>query len=153
MLSSLGFFGIALLVGAIPLAIKSNGRIRLYQRAKHWPRVRANIVQSSVRESTDGDGTSFLPEFSYRYSVAGTEYSSNQHSEGHPFPSNEAAARQLVKSLPVGSHVEVAVSPTNPKCAVLDTGVPQMWLVLRRASLVALAVGAAMALHEVVNPK
>ncbi|MCQ9377685.1 DUF3592 domain-containing protein [Methyloversatilis sp. XJ19-49] len=153
MLSNLGFFGIALVIGGIPLALKSHSRIRLYQRAQHWPKVRATVIKSSVTESTDGDGTSFRPEFSYCYSVAGIEYCSTEHTEGLPFPSTEEAARRMVNSLPVGSSVDVAVCPTEPKRAVLDTGCPRMWQILRRASMVALVAGAAIALHELVIPK
>lgn len=153
MFSACGLFGVTLLVAAVPLGIKSNRRLRLYQRAQEWPKVRATIVKSSVRESTDSDGTSFRPEFSYRYSVAGTEYNSSEHTEGLPFPSKEEAARRMVGGLPVGSIVEVAVSPTDPKCAVLDTGFPKMWQILRRASMVFFVVGAAIALHEVFTPK
>lgn len=153
MFSTFGLLGVTLLIAAVPLGIKSNRRLRLYQRAQEWPKVSATIVKSSVRESTDSDGTSFRPEFSYRYSVAGTEYNSSEHTEGLPFPSTEEAARQMVRSLPVGSNVEVAVNPTDPKCAVLDTGFPKMWQILRRASMVFLVVGAAIALHEALTPK
>ncbi|MFH1814216.1 MAG: DUF3592 domain-containing protein [Pseudomonadota bacterium] len=153
MLSNLGFFGIALVIGGIPLALKSHSRIRRYQRAQHWPKVRATIVKSAVTEATDGDGTSFRPELSFRYSVAGSEYSSTEHTEGLPFPSTEEAARRMVNSLPVGSSVDVAVCPTDPKCAVLDTGFPRMWQIVRRASMVALVAGTAIALHELAIPK
>ena len=153
MLSAFGFFGVALLLGAVPLAIKSHRRVRLYRRAKEWPKVKATIVKSCVRESTDSDGTSFRPEFSYRYSVAGTQYNATEHTEGLPFPSTEEAARQMVKNLPVGSNIEVAVSPSDPRCAVLDTGLPRMWQVLRRVSIVAFVVGAAIATHAVLTSK
>lgn len=153
MLSAFGLFGFTLLVGALPLAIRSDRRIRLYRQAKKWPKVRAIIVKSAIRESTDSDGTSFRPEFTYRYTVAGIEFSSSEHSEGLPFPGTEEAARQMVKSLPVGSTVDVAVSPTDPKCALLDTGFPKMWQILLRASIVALVVGAAIVVYEVLAPK
>ncbi len=153
MFSTFGLFGFTLLIAAVPLGIKSNGRLRLYQRAQEWPKVSATIVKSSVRESTDSDGTSFRPEFSYRYSIAGTEYNASEHTEGLPFPSTEEAARQMVTGLPVGSSVEVAVSPTDPRCAVLDTGFPKMWHILRRASVAFFVAGAAIALHEALIPK
>ncbi len=153
MISTFGLFGVTLLIAALALGIKSNRRLRLYQRAQEWPKVRATIVKSYVRESTDSDGTSFIPEFLYRYSVDGTEYNSSEHTEGLPFPSTEDDARQMVKSLPVGSNVEVAVNSSDPKCALLDTGYPKMWQLLRRISVVFFLVGAAIALHEVLIPK
>jgi hypothetical protein len=152
MLSAFGLFGVTLLIASVPLGIKANRRLRLYQQAQEWPKVQATIVKSSVRESTDSDGTSFRPEFSYRYYVAGTEYNSSEHTEGLPFPSTEEAARQMVRSLSVGSNVEVAVSPTDPKCAVLDTGFPRMWQILHRASVAFFIVGAAIALFDVLPP-
>jgi len=86
MLGNFGFFGIALLIGGIPLALKSHLRIRLHQRAQHWPKVRATIVRSSVAVSTDCDGTSLRPVFSYRCAGAGIGYSSTRHTEDLPFP-------------------------------------------------------------------
>jgi hypothetical protein len=85
--------------------------------------------------------------------LPGTEYNSSEHTEGLPFPNTEEAARQMVRGFPVGSSVEVAVSPTDPKCAVLETGFPKMWQILRRASVVFFVVGAAIALLEVLTPK
>ncbi|WP_083876531.1 DUF3592 domain-containing protein [Ideonella sp. B508-1] len=153
MTSNLALFGITLAIGAIPLAIKSMRRIRLYRQAQDWPKVPATITESSVREDTDGDGTSYLPEFSYRYSVSGREYRSSVHTEGLPFPSTEDAARQMVKKFAAGSTVQVAVNPTNPAVAVLDTGFPKPWYVLMVASIVAFVVGTSIALIDAIFEK
>jgi hypothetical protein len=151
--SNFALFGIFLALGAIPLAVKSMRRLRLYRQAQDWPKVAATITQSAIREDTDSDGTSYLPEFSYRYTVAGCEYRSTAHSEGLPFPSTEDDARQMVKKFAVGSAVQVAVNPTNPADAMLDTGVPKAWYVLRGASVVAFVVGVAIPLIEGVFTK
>jgi len=153
MTSNFALFGIALAIGAIPLAIKSMRRIRLYRQAQDWPKVPATITESSVREETDSDGTSYLPEFSYRYSVAGSEYCSTVHTEGLPFPCTEDAARQMVKQFAAGSAVQVAVNPTNPAIAVLDTGFPKPWYVLMIASIVAFVVGTSITLIEAIFAK
>ena len=146
--SNFALFGISLAVGAIPLAIKSMRHIRIYWQAQDWPKVPATITASSIREDTDSDGTSYLPEFSYRYTVAGSEYRSTVHTEGLPFPSTEDAARKMVKQFAVGSTVQVAVNPINPAHAVLDTGFPKIWYVLRSASVVAFVVGMAITFIE-----
>lgn len=148
--STVALFGIFLVIGAIPLTIKSMRRIRIYRQAQDWPRVPATITRSSIREDTDSDGTSYRPEFSYRYTVAGNEYRSTVHTEGLPFPSTQDAARQMVKQFAVGSTVQVAVNPINPADAVLDTGFPKFWYVLRGASAVAVVVGLAITLTEAV---
>jgi len=151
--STFALFGITLAIGAIPLAIKSMRHIRVYRQAQDWPKVPATITKSSIREHTDSDGTSYLPEFSYRYTVAGSEYCSTVHTEGLPFPSTEDAARQMVKQFSLGSTVQVAVNPINPAHAVLDTGFPKVWYVLRGASVVAFVVGIAITLIEAVLAK
>lgn len=151
--SIFALFGIALTIGAIPLAIKAMQRIRLYRQAQAWPKVSATITTSSIRENTDGDGTSYIPEFSYRYTVAGREYRSTAHTEGMPVPGTEDAARQMVKQFAVGSTVQVAVNPINPADALLDTGYPKVWYVLRGASVVAFIVGMAITLIEFVLAK
>ena len=56
MLSTFGFFGIALLVGAVPLAIKSNHRVRLYHRAKEFIRTEMfTLVGLMARANPDYD--------------------------------------------------------------------------------------------------
>lgn len=153
MTSNFALLGVVLAVGAIPLAIKSMQRIRLYRQARDWPKVPATITESSVREDTDSDGTSYLPEISYRYSVAGSEYCSTVHTEGLPFPSTEDAARQMVKQFAAGSKVQVAVNPANPAVAVLDTGFPKAWYVLMIASVIAFIVGTSITLIEAIFSK
>jgi hypothetical protein len=148
--SLFALFGIFLIIGAIPLAIKSMRRLRIYRQAQDWPKVPATITHSSIREDTDSDGTSYLPEFSYRYTVAGNPYHSTLHTEGLPFPNTEDAARQMVKQFAVGSTVQVAVNPINPTHAVLDTGFPKVWYVLRGASIVAFVIGVAITLIETI---
>jgi hypothetical protein len=151
--SNFALFGIFLAIGAIPLAIKSMRRIRRYRQALDWPKVPATITEASIREDTDSDGTSYHPEFTYRYAVAGCEYHSTVHTEGLPFPRTEEAARQMVKKFAVGSTAQVAVNPDNPADAMLDTGVPKVWYGLRSASVVALVVGVAIMLVEGIFTK
>lgn len=151
--SNFGLFGITLAIGAIPLAIKAVWRIRIYRLAQDWPKVQATIIQSSIREDTDSDGTSYLPEFSYRYTVADREYCSTVHTEGLPFPCTEEAARRMVQQFAPGSTVDVAINPDNPAHAILDTGRPQAWFALRNAGVVAFVVGMAITLFETIFAK
>jgi hypothetical protein len=112
--------------------------------AQDWPKVPATIIKSPIREDTDSDGTSCLPELSYRYTVAGSEYRSTLHTGDLPLPSTEDGARQMVQQFAVGSTVQVVVNPINPAKAVLDTGFPKGWSILRNASVVPFVVGIAI---------
>ena len=145
MTSNAELFGLTLAVGAIPLAIKASLRIRSYWQVQQWPKVSATVIKSVVRETTDNDGTSYLPEFAFRYTVAGKEYVSTRHTDGLPFLNMEEAVRQMVERHPVGNMIAIAVSPADPGNAVVDTGFPRAWVVLRRISFAAIAAGIAIA--------
>jgi hypothetical protein len=114
MLTALSLFGIFLLVGSVPLAIRATRRVSRYRQSQAWPKVRATLTRSFVREGTAGDDMSHLPEFAFRYSVAGVEYSSGLHTEGTPFPGSKDDIREMLKRFPFGSVVQVAVNlPTH----------------------------------------
>lgn len=153
MLSTLSFFGIALLLGSVPLAIKSTGRIRAYRQSRSWPKAHATIIQSFVAEGSSGDGMSNLPEFAFRYAVHGVEYTSSLHTEGTPFPGTENDLQQMLRRFPAGAKVQVAVKPTDPGCAILDTGFPKAWQFLKRASVIAFVFGLAITLAEAILAK
>lgn len=153
MLSSLALFGISMLVGAVVLTVKSTWRLRAYRQSLAWPKVHATVTQSSTRAESDGDGISHLPEFSFRYTVAGVNYISSRHTEGTPFPGTEDDVHQMLERFPVGSTVQVSVKPGDPSCAILDTGFPKAWNVLRYVSLLALAVGIGITFFEGVLAK
>ncbi len=59
----------------------------------------------------------------------------------------------MVKKFAAGSTVQVAVNPTNPAVAVLDTGFPKPWYVLMVASIVAFVVGTSIALIDAIFEK
>lgn len=151
--SPFAMFGLFLLLGSIPLAIKSTKRLRAYRQSQKWPVVAATITKSFLREESDSDGTSYLPEFTFRYFVGGTEYTSNLHTEGLPFPATEDDAHQMVKRFPAGCSVQVAVDPADPSRAILDTGAPKAWNALQNASFVAFVAGAVIMFVETGLPR
>lgn len=151
--TAFSLFGFFLLVGSVPLAIQATRRVSRYRQSRAWPKVRATVTRSFVQEGSAGDGMSHLPEFAFRYSVAGVEYSSGLHTEGLPFPGTDDDARQMLKRFPIGSKVQVAVNPSDPSRALLDTGFPKAWRVVQRASLVAIMVGSAITIAEVILAK
>jgi len=127
------FFGLILLLSGGAVAFWSHRIVRLYHLAQAWPKARAVILKSTVRVATDPDGTSYVPEFAYLYSINDAEYQSTVHSNGLALQHDpENSSRQLIEAFPVGAVVEVAVDPNNPASAVLDTGFPEYWLAIHR---------------------
>jgi len=145
-------FGLLLVLSGGALALWAGRIIRRYRLAQKWQKVPAVILKSSLRVSSDSDGTSYIPEFAYSYSVNGVEYQSTAHSHGLPLHGDqEQTNRKLVESLPVGSIVSIAVSPENPALAVLDTGPPEYWIAVRRLCLGIVTAGALILLYAAVR--
>ncbi|MEO6280750.1 DUF3592 domain-containing protein [Roseateles sp.] len=149
MLTAFQIFGVALLLGSIPLSIKSARRVRTYRQMQAWPKARARITKSFVREESSGDGMANLAEFEFVYSVAGIEHTSNLQTEGLRFPGTEEDVQQMLKRFPVGASVQVAVDPADPGRAILDTGFPAAWNALKRASAIGFLVGLAICLATI----
>ncbi len=135
-------FGLLLTLSGGALALWAHRLVRRYSLAQTWRKVPAVILKSELRISADSDGTAFIPEFSYAYTVDGVEYQSSVHTHGRPLNGDrEQLARTLVQSFPAGLRVSVAVDPEDPRSAVLDTGVPELWIAVRRLGGVLAAVG------------
>ena len=143
-------FGVLLALSGAAVALWVDGLIRRHRRAQQWPKVPAVIVKSDLRVTEDGDGTSYRAEFVYAYTVDGKAYQSGAHSRGsslHGDPEKEA--RERVASRPVGSVVVVAVDPDDPTSALLDTGVPERLIAIRRACVAMVVVGSVVLLYAV----
>lgn len=122
--------------------------IRLYRLAQKWHKVPAVLERSELRISEDADGKSFIPEFTYSYTVNGTQYKSEVHTHGSSLSGDrEQEARKLVKSFPVGTVISVSVDPKDPASAVLDTGSPDLLIAVHRLCLVFVAVGTLILLY------
>jgi hypothetical protein len=135
-------FGLLLVLSGAALALWAHRLVRRYSLAQKWRKVPAVVLKSEVRVSEDSDGKSFVPEFRYSYSVDGIGYESSVHTHGQPLNGDrEQIARKLVQSFPAGQHVSIAVNPEDPTSAILDTGVPELWIVVRRFCFVLVAVG------------
>ncbi len=144
-------FGTILVVSSGIVAFRATRPINLYIQSTEWPKVIATIIRAAVREDTDSEGTAHRPEFTFRYSMGGNEYTSSRHTEGMPFNHTKAAALELVARFPVNGEVMVAVKPNEPAFAVLDTGIPRQWVIIRRACVGLLLIGVGIILWNVLK--
>ena len=144
-------FGTLLLVGAIPLAFRANHRLSTYRQQKRWPKIRGTIVESSVVEHKDDNGSSYTTKLVYRYSVNGREYKSSQHTDGYDYPVTQERVEALCRQFPVGSSADVSINPGNASEAIIDTGFPHVWQVTWRASLAGIVVGLAIVVYHALR--
>lgn len=140
-------FGSLLLVGSVPLALRASHRLSTYRRQKHWPKAQGRILESSVVEHRDDNGSSYTAKLVYRYSVGGREYKSSQHTDGYKYQVTKAGVEEVSRRFAVGSVAEVSINPNDASEAIHDTGFPRVWVVTWRASLAGIVVGLAIVLY------
>lgn len=99
------------------------------RRIARWPTSPGKIlsmrVASSTTTSRDKDGharsyTSFRPEVTYTYSVAGIEYEGCAIARGGVATSNRAAAAAYEERYAPGKDVDVLYDPADPTTAYLE---------------------------------
>ena len=125
------FLGIAVLVfGAMILNLPE------VIASANWPAIEGVIIFSEVHEGCCGEyHEGWWPSVSYRYSVDGREYiSDNIEVTDFSIGNIGYFARQVIQRYPVGECVKVYYNPENPAIAVLEPGVPDndggIWLIL-----------------------
>lgn len=144
-------FGAILVVTAGVIAVRATRPINLYKQSATWPKVKAIILRSSIREDTDSEGSAYRPEFTFHYSIGGNEYTSTRHTEGMPLSHTKIAANELVSRFPINGTVMVAVKPNEPAFAVLDSGAPLQWIIIRRVCFGLVIFGIVLILWDVLK--
>ena len=143
-------FGVTLTLGSVVIALRANDRLSRYRRQRTWPKAPATILQSSVAEDIDGDGTSYSATLVYQYVASGKQYTSDQHSQGGEYPVTRATVEAVLQRLPVGAVSEVSVNPDKPSDAILDTGFPKVWEITFRAGLAGTVAGVAIVGYQLM---
>lgn len=141
------FAGTLLAIAGVVMTFRAHRSISLHERARSWPGVPGVVVRSVLRETTDGDGTSYRADISCSYSAGGHTYSTSRHSDNTSISQPEASARALIAAFPVGQIVEIRVDPSDAANGVLLSGKPRHMVVIRRVGLAALAGGLFLVLH------
>lgn len=116
------FCGLFVVIG---LAVVSAGVWTLIKsiRTESWPVTDGVIESAKIQSHTSNKGgTSYAPEVTYTYRVAGVNYGGDKIAIGQMSSSSDYA-RSVLKRYPVGGKVTVHYSSTNPVEAVLETGV------------------------------
>jgi hypothetical protein len=91
----------------------------------YWPTTEGIVISSKVAESGFSDNAAWHPYVSYRYSVRGKEYISEDIEVIRVNNGNtDYYARQVVERYPVGRRVKVYYVHDNPAMALLEPGVP-----------------------------
>jgi hypothetical protein len=92
--------------------------------SNRWPLVAAEIIDSGVRKRRFGlTGRGFAPFVIYTYAVDGVLFRSERILFAPMATPSRADADRFVCSLPPGMKIEVRVSPTNPRLAVIEPGI------------------------------
>lgn len=93
------------------------------QRASSaFPSVDGTIVESTIVENRDADGTTYTARLRYTYQVGGRDYTADRD-RYYTVSAGRGAARRMVEAHPVGSKVTVYYNPEDPSDALLRPGI------------------------------
>jgi len=134
------FFGVFLLVGLAFLAVFVVPAVRVVQ-AFSWDPVPCEILASSVAFHSGEDSGTYSVEVSYRYSIAGRDYTASRYRFLSGSSSGSEGKQRVVDSLPPGTVTTCWVDPGDPSEAVLDRGFHWEYL-FALLPLIFVAVGA-----------
>jgi hypothetical protein len=114
-------------------------------RASQWPKVSATILSSDTIASHDSDGTTYRPEFTFRYEYEGREYVATGF-RATKVNSTYKWANRVLDELPPGSTTTAFVNPEDPSVAYLRAGLsPRYLLLLMPLLFVAVGLGGLIA--------
>ena len=111
---------IFLLITLLGLGILLDGSYSLWQghQARYWQAVDGEILSSRVGVC-HGKSTTYFPDISYRYTVAGQMHLGRSVRFG-PRQMSREDSEALVRRYPQGARVAVFVNPQAPENAILD---------------------------------
>jgi hypothetical protein len=85
--------------------------------SRSWPTVPGRVLSSEIRRGQKGN---ISPAITYRYAIAGKDYTGTRASFAGT--TGQAESSRLVNAFPVGAAVSVAYDPADPASAVLEVG-------------------------------
>ena len=97
-----------------------SGFVKLeYAKSRYQP-IDAVIARSQVEVQNTSDGTNYIADIAYAYSVQGQQYTSDRHSFFEVSSSSRDFAEQIVQKYPVGAQVQAFYNPSDPSRAVIE---------------------------------
>jgi len=108
-------------IGLWCIATTMGDLIEAFQSSS-WPTTPGEIVSSRIHLYAAGRSrnTSYLPEITYTYTVAGQNFTGTMISPGHWW--SYVSASNVTERFPKGSHRPISYFPSDPSRALLDPG-------------------------------
>lgn len=91
--------------------------------ASNWPSATGTIVNSSLQENSDSDGTTYEVQVEYRYAVMGRTYTGSRLAFGYSGSSGRQAHQAIFNKLKHASSVNVRYNPRDPGTSTLSFGI------------------------------
>lgn len=115
------FISIFFLVG---LGLLGAGLRSLYRgrQALSWPTTEGQILESTVREDSSGESTTWQVKVRYNYSVGGKEFEGKRVAFGYSGSSTYEEHQGIYQKLQPSARVRVRYEPGNPGNSVLAAG-------------------------------
>jgi hypothetical protein len=91
--------------------------------ARNWPVAKGTILDSSLEEKWDSEGTSLIPHLHYEYHVGGQRYVSSRITLAQQSLFKDKWSAAVIQRFPCDSSVDVYYDPSRPWEAAIFVGV------------------------------
>ena len=129
------FFALFLLIGLAMLGFAGRAWWKSTQ-VEQWPSVEGELLQRSLDENSDSDGSTWKVNVRYAYTVAGRRHEGDRVAFGYVGSSGRASHEAIYDKLMHGDRVRVRYNPADPAEAALAHGLNKSTLMLAMFGLV-----------------
>jgi hypothetical protein len=95
-----------------------------------WPATEGTLIERTLEDSSDSDGTTYRVKVRYVYTVVGREYQADRIAYGYTGSSGRESHKAIYDKLMRGDRVRVRYDPANPAEAALAHGLNQSTIML-----------------------
>ena len=128
------FFALFVSIGLAMLGFAGRAWWKSTQ-VEQWPSVEGELLQRSLDESSDSDGSTWKVNVRYAYTVAGRRHEGDRVAFGYVGSSGRASHEAIYDKLMRGDRVRVRYNPADPAEAALAHGLRQRRHGIRRRAL------------------
>lgn len=129
------FFLLFLAIGLAMLGFAGRAWWKSTQVAQ-WPSVEGDLLQRSLDENSNSDGSTWKVKVRYAYTVAGRRYEADRLAFGYVGSSGQASHQAIYDKLVRGDRVRVRYNPEDPAEAALAHGLNKSTLTVAMFGLV-----------------
>ena len=85
-----------------------------------WPVTSGEVKSSTIKDSYDGEQTTYYPKITYQYTVTGIYYTCDMRVNVSSSKKDDTKITSILKSFPIGITFKVSYNPSHPQDCVSE---------------------------------